>query len=448
MKKGQWWLAFVLLALGVSGCSYMPSWLGGTPGEKKTGHLPGKRIEALANTSKLQPDAELAALPMDVPAAQANDAWAQHGGNAQADMENPVLPAKVSKQQSAEIGKGKEFKYKLAVSPVAAGGRVYAMDAYGYISAHDAKDVGRVKWVSKGVVSAEKEALLGGGLAVDKGRVYAVSGKGLVAAFDAASGAEVWRQSLNIPIRSAPRVDGGKLYVVTVDSQTYALDINTGTLLWTHRGINEGKGFLIEATPAVAEDTVIAPYASGEVHALHVDDGTDLWYDVVMGAQRESAISVFTGIGGDPVIKEGLLYVAGSADMFSSFQLENGRRLWDQPIASVNTPWVAGDYVFVLSTDSELIALNRMDGRVRWVRQLPQFANAEEKKDPYSWNGPVMAGGRLLVVGAHGEMAEIKPQDGTVLSMTEIPSGVHVPPVVEGGVLYLVSDDATLYALY
>jgi outer membrane protein assembly factor BamB len=183
------------------------------------------------------------------------------------------------------------------------------------------------------------------------------------------------------------------------------------------------------------------------VHVLRAEDGSEVWSDVVMGAQRQAAISVFTGIGGDPVSADGILYVAGSAGQFASFQLETGRRLWEQPISSVNMPWLAGDMVYVLTTDAQVIAMNRMDGRVKFVTQLPLYVNEETKQARFSWSGPVMAGNRLLVAGAHGEMAEINPQDGSVM-MTEIPDGVYTPPVVALGAAFMMTDSAKLYALY
>ncbi len=436
----------ILLPLLLAGCSYVPSWAGGEK-KKSVEKAEGERLSVMRSASQIEADATLASIPAEVPGPEANDAWPQHGGNAQAHLDHPALPEKLAGNQSANAGDGVEFAYRLVIPPVAGGGNVYAMDAEGRISSHDMKNISAVHWISPGVATDDEEPILGGGLALEGGRLFASSGKGLVCAFDAVSGVEIWRQALNIPIRSAPRVSEGHVYIVTVDSELYALDAKTGSVLWSHRGISEGKGFLIEATPAAAGDLVVAPYSSGEVHILNADDGSSLWSDAVMGAQRQAAISVFTGIGGDPVVADGLLYVPGSAGLFAAFQLESGRRVWDQPLSSLNTPWVVSDNIFVLTTDSALVALNRADGRVRWVQQLPAYED-EDKKTAYTWNGPVLAGGRLLVAGAHGHMLEISPKDGSVIDTVEIPEGVYAAPVVAGGVLYLVSQDATLHALY
>lgn len=440
-------LALLLpLLVAVASCDNVPSWAGGK--KKETERLSGERVAVLRRATELQSDPTLVQMPMELPPPRANAAWPQHGGSATASMRHVALPASLSSRESATIGEGEDFGYRLVIVPVVADGLVFAMDAYGYLSAHDAKDVGAKRWASPGLVTEDEEPILGGGLAYDKGHLYATSGKGEVAMFDAANGTEIWRQTLNIPIRSAPRVDAGTVYAVTVDSQLYALDARTGAVLWSHRGISEGAGFLIQATPAATPERVVAPYASGEIHVLHADDGTAIWGDAVMGPQRQSATAVFGGIGGDPVIADDVLYVAGSAGMFAAFHLETGRRLWEQPISSTQTPWVAGDYVFVLTSDSALLALHRRDGRVRWQHQLPAFADEEAKSEHYMWSGPVLAGGRLLVAGAHGVMLELSPESGGLLAETSIPSGVHAAPVVAGERAYLITDGAALHALY
>ncbi|MBV8938702.1 MAG: PQQ-like beta-propeller repeat protein, partial [Alphaproteobacteria bacterium] len=397
----------------LTACSMIPSWMGGSKKEAEK-KLEGQRIAVLRGAIPLEPDSALATVPADTPAAVANPSWSQHAGGAagRPDVPNPALAVSLEKRQSARVGDGNDFSYKLVTPPVVGDGAVFAMDANGMVSAHDVKDVSEVRWISPGVASEKSEAVVGGGLAYESGRVYAASGKGLVVGLNAATGVELWRQMLNIPIRSAPRVSSGRVYVTTVDSQLFALDAGTGIIVWSHRGVDEGHGFLIEPSPAVTGELVVAPYASGEIHGLRPESGEEVWNDGVVGVQRQSATALFTGIGGDPVITpDGLLYVAGSANQFAVFQAETGRRLWDQPISSLNTPQVVGDYVYVLNTDAALVCLHRTDGRVKWVASLPEFEDMEKKKNRYTWNGPVMAGGRLLVAGAHGKMMEISPQD-------------------------------------
>ena len=71
---------------------------------------------------------------------------------------------------------------------------------------------------------------LGGGVAFADGKVFATSGFGFAAAFDAATGAEVWRTTSESPYHAAPTVAGGRVFAVTNDSELIAMDATTGVV--------------------------------------------------------------------------------------------------------------------------------------------------------------------------------------------------------------------------
>jgi outer membrane protein assembly factor BamB len=130
-----------------------------------------------------------------------------------------------------------------------------------------------------------------------------------------------------------------------------------------------------------------------------------------------------------------------------SIDLRTGDRVWEQDIGGVHAPWVAGDFIYVLSADNELICLTRADGRVRWSRDLPQWANPDKKKDPIFWSGPVLAGDRLIVISSEGEAFSVSPYTGEPLGTADFPDGVYINPIVADKTLYVLTDEADLVAM-
>jgi outer membrane protein assembly factor BamB len=127
--------------------------------------------------------------------------------------------------------------------------------------------------------------------------------------------------------------------------------------------------------------------------------------------------------------------------------VRSGGRVWDVDIGSVEMPWVAGDFVYLLSTDAEVVCLTRRDGRVRWVSSLGRWKDEERKRNPLFWTGPVLVKDRLLVAGAHGELVAVSPYTGQFLGRLDLPSGVSLPPVVAGRAVYALTDSADLIRL-
>ena len=108
---------------------------------------------------------------------------------------------------------------------------------------------------------------------------------------------------------------------------------------------------------------------------------------------------------------------------------------------------VAGDWVYVMTNESEVVCLSRADGRIKWITALPPFEDMEAKEDRIYWSGPVLVSDRLLVTGSSGLAIALSPYDGSILGKQTLPDSSHLPPVVANETVYILSDDARLIAL-
>lgn len=420
MKK-----TILLLALALAACSHLPSWLGGAA--PKIEKIPGERLAVIGDERALSPDPTLAAVPVKLPDGQPLGA--------------------LDKTTSAAIGEGEEFERAVAPPPVVAAGMVFAMDAAGNISAHEAANIENIRWQSAGLAEEDSPEALGGGLAYHQGRIYATSGRGWVGAFDAETGKEMWKKQIPASFRSAPRLAGGILFAITLDSQLLALDAASGEVRWAHRGISETAGLMSAAAPAITGSVVIAPYASGEIYALAAESGQPLWGDSLAAAARTEASAGLSGIVGDPVIDAQVVIAASASGRLGVFAIATGQRLWDLPVSSLNAPWLAGDYLFVLTAGNQLVCLVKYTGQVRWVAPLPRFDDEERKIYPILWRGPVVAGGKVVVAGSNEELRLFSAADGSLLETKSAPGDIAAAPVIAGGRMYLIGRDATLYAV-
>lgn len=435
---------FPVVLLALAACDSLPSWMGGA--KKEIAPLPGEREDVLKADTAFKADEILQKVSFQLPPASENVAWMQHTGQFSALTSNLSVKGDMSSRQKNEVGEGNAFSHTLVPRPVVADGRIYAMDAAGFVSAHELSDISRKLWVSPALVMPREAEVMGGGLAADGGKLYMVSGIGRVAAVDAANGSESWRRELGIPLRSAPRVAGKIVFVITIDSQLFALDAANGATLWTHRGIGETAGLMNNVSPTVVSDMVIVPYASGELYALKLDTGDEVWRASLAQAKRTEASAIFSGVGGDPVVDESVVFAVSSSGLFSVFNLLNAQPVWEKPIASINTPWVVGEYVFVLTEDNRLIAMVKYDGRVRWSIQLKSFEDAKRRLKPIVWRGPVMVSGKLVMVSTAGEMLVVDGATGDITSTIEVADHISTAPVVAGGKIFVVGKDARLYS--
>ena len=112
--------------------------------------------------------------------------------------------------------------------------------------------------------------------------------------------------------------------------------------------------------------------------------------------------------------------------------------MWELNIAGISTPWVAGDWVFVVTNDAKLICVYRQNGHVRWINQLPQFVKPKSKKGDIDYSGPVLAGNRLILTGSNGAGDLRRSDDGQVpVASSTLGARISLPPVVANSTLYI-----------
>jgi outer membrane protein assembly factor BamB len=441
MSKTKHFRVAVLIAaaLAASGCGVFKR------GKPKTPVI-GERIPVLTSEGEVEIDLPTAALPMSLPPAAANTEWSQSGGNASKSMGQLALGTELARAFTVNAGRGSSLTARLASAPVAAGGRVYTIDTFGIVRAFDGRSGAQV-WASQTPTEKGNEAsLYGGGIAFDNGRIYATNGLGFVAALDANSGGIAWKVRPGGPLRGAPTVANEALYVMSQDNQIYSLKESDGSTNWSQAASLEIAGVFGSASPAVGQGTVVAGFSSGELNAYRYENGRQVWQDALQRTSITTSVSSLSDIDADPVIDNGQVFAIGQGGRMVALELTTGQRMWEANIAGISTPWLAGDWLFVVTDQAKLLCLSRTNGKVRWINQLPQFKKAKSKRGQIDYEGPVLAGGRLIVVGSNGVVVNVDPVTGSYQSQTNVGASISLPPVVANSTLYILDDRGQLHA--
>ena len=422
----------VAALIALSGCGIFKG------GGKRTPTV-GNRVPILVSENAIERDPTIADVQVLLPAAAANDSWTQPGGNAAKSMGQLALAAAPTRAWTAVIDGGSD-RERLAAAPVVAGGKLFVVDVQGQLHAF-AADTGAALWtapVAKG--SENRPARFGGGVSYDDGNVYATDGLGDVVAFKATDGSEIWRAKPGGPLRGSPTVANGIVYALSQDDQLFALDQDKGTLSWSAQGTAETQGVFGVAAPAAGQGSVVAGFSSGELNAYRYENGRQLWQDALSRTSASTSVSSIADIDAAPVIDNGRVYAVGQGGRMVALDLGTGRRVWEQNLAGIATPWLAGEWLFVVTDDARLICLSGSSGKARWIAQLPRYRKEKGHKGPITWYGPVLAGGKLVLTNSRGQVVFANPVDGAVASTIDGKVPFTLGPVVANSVLYTLDQ--------
>lgn len=445
--------ALAAVAIALTGCAgsdsfSLPKLDDINPFTKKEPPLPGTRVPIMEATGSIANTLAPADRPIVLPPQVANDSWAQPGGTPSNSPGHPALSAAPKQIWSADAGTGSSASGKVTASPIVYDGRVYTLDANARVSAF-AVNGGSTLWRTSLVPDSERKAGsmfslgssstgggYGGGLAADNGRLYVATGYGTLSALDPKTGKVVWTKNQGAPMRAAPTAVGDRVFIITTDGRAMAIAGSDGSELWTAKGLPEQASLIASPSVAVDGDVVVVPFSSGELLGLKLGTGEQIWTESLTRAKGGTAMGALSDAA-RPVLDRGVVFATAHGGRTVALQARNGERVWSVNLSSAQGPWVTGDLVYLVDTAGQLLALNRRDGQTLWTMKLPASN---------TWSGPTLAGGQLWLVSNKGALVGVDGATGRVVTQIGLGTGGFIPPIAAGGRLYVLTDNARLFA--
>lgn len=454
-------LAAVLIgALATSGCSTLSNL---NPFDKKDDAPSelageGQRISIIAADQLLEPAEALKGVDFFLPAVETVTAWPLPGGTPEQAVGNVNAGTNVSVAWRKGFGQGEKRGRYVTAPPVAADGKVFAMDASGHVVAMDARSGSQIWRTGTNPGDNKRDKLaFGGGMAYADGKLYVSSGYREVMQMDAQTGAIGWRTKTSEPIHGAPTVSGGRVFVVALDNTLMTFDATSGAPAWTYQALSETARILSASSPAISGETVVAAFGSGELVALRTSNGNDLWNEALSRASRTSALSEIRDIPGRPVIFQGDVFAVSHSGVFAATDLRTGQARWSLPVVGVTAPLPVGDVVYVVSKTGEVICASRENGQIYWIRDLNEGFKAKKKggilgiggqrQNRPVWSGPLLAADKLLIVGQTGEMVALNAKTGVIEKRIDLKGASTLSPIAMGDTVYVVTMEADLIAI-
>lgn len=282
--------------------------------------------------------------------------------------------------------------------------------------------------------------------AVAAGRVY--FGEGLhidadckVFCLDAGTGRLIWSTPTKSHTESSPAVADGKVYVGAGDDGVYCLDAGTGSVVW-HYGDAHADG-----SPAVVDGKVFigSGYRRQAALALDAATGQQVWSVpcdlAVWGPASVAASRVYFGIGngdfgksaatprgavwcldettgrqlwrgelpdaavGAVALRDGKAYTGCRDGKVYSLDAASGKTLWSADCGGpvVASAALGSRYLYAAGSRGHLVALDLGSGHEAWKLDLA----ARSGSDAILYGSPALAGGRLYVGTAQGELLSV-----------------------------------------
>lgn len=251
------------------------------------------------------------------------------------------------------------------------------------------------------------------------------------------TGDQLWKKTLEANIGSSPSVDGGKVFIGSVDGMLYALDETTGNTVWF-----KDIGSHIAATPAISPDgtSLYVGTYDGRLLSIKTADGSVRWALGTGGAVYASPAISADG---------SRVYAGSNDDNIYSVDAVSGTEVWQYHTSGD----VAGSLavgmdgtVYAGSGDGKVYALNPADtlaggtNRLKWAYEVQLMQGVAS---------PVIGNNGKLYVGSHNKsLKAINSVTGSLVWTRDFDGKIAGSPAYfEGRIVVGDYDIGKLYCL-
>ena len=196
-------------------------------------------------------------------------------------------------------------------------------------------------------------------------------------------GKELWRLETQHPLRAAPAVSDGQVFLGTGDHRFVVLDATTGDVLWERQ-----LAGLSSTIPAVTATAVYVTVRDGQLIALDRHSGAELW-----SFQADSALFA------SPAVYRGVVYTGSWNGTLYAVDAHTGEQLWTfQADGSIVAPPAFQGNLMALAADDGLVyVIDLITGRRRLIFDTVNVLT----------KSPVFAGDYLLTGTGRGRLAAV-----------------------------------------
>ncbi|MEP7042300.1 MAG: outer membrane protein assembly factor BamB [Dokdonella sp.] len=323
------------------------------------------------------------------------------------------------------------------LAPGAGDGRLYAASVDGNVEAFDAatgrtvwqqrlgKRTGGWFWWKRG----ENSLRWSGGPTVAGDLVLVGSLDGQLYALSAQDGKERWNVQMTSEVIAPPAFANGLVVVRTNDGRLAGLDATDGARKWVFDQSVPALSLRGNSAPLIANGVVYDGFDNGHVVAIRLQDGVELWSQILSAGEGRTEVERLQDIDGNLVSDGSALFAAGYRGQVAALALDSGRPLWQRDLSSYVGAAVSGNTVVIVDADGNVWAFDRETGVNLW----------KQDQLKYRWlSAPAIQGKYVAVGDVEGFVHWLTLDEGKFAARERISKKpIEGAPLVVDGTLYV-----------
>ena len=267
-------------------------------------------------------------------------------------------------------------------------------------------------------------------------------------AVDINTGSLLWSQINNSPFNSQIKTYEDKFFIIDYDNILRAYSIKDGEEIWNIKTETSIMRSQKKLSMVIIDNKIYFNNSLGDISAVDIKNGQLIWQRPTRSnyASQDS----YNLKNSELIADNQNLYFSNNKNEFSSIELNTGSINWIQKINSSLKPTLIDNYIFTVSIEGFLIIIEKNSGNI--IRSTDLFKKFDKKR---LWNekkirdslypvGFIVGKNNIYLSTDKGHLLLIDIKTGQTIKILKIDSEKISRPFVQNQNLYIIKDNSIL----
>jgi len=260
-------------------------------------------------------------------------------------------------------------------------------------------------------------------------------------AVDINTGKLLWTKKNNAPFNSQVKIFEDKIYVIDFENTLRVYSVNDGKEVWNRKTQDSLIRSQKKLSLVILDEKIYFNNSMGDISAVDVGSGNLIWQ-----TPTQNSLDYDTGFflkTSDIVADKNGLFFSNNQNQFFSLDIQTGNLNWKQKINSNLRPIIVNDLLFTVSMEGYLIIIEKNTGKI--IRSNYLFNGFKKKQRPkIKPTGFIIGNESIYLSTNNGRLLVVDINSGITKNILKIDSKKISRPAIFNKNLFIITDNSII----
>ena len=251
------------------------------------------------------------------------------------------------------------------------------------------------------------------------------------------TGELLWTKTNIVPFNSNIKIKDDVFYVVDYKNILRSISIKDGSEIWNLKTEESLTKSNTQISIALDDKNIYFNNSIGDITAVDIKSGQLVWQ--LPTQNNNISQNAFQLSNSELVINENTIFFSNNKNEFYSIDSATGLINWKTEISSDLKPVVIGKLIITISEKGYLYIIDKKSGNIIRINDL--YKNYKDKKrNQITPTGFFVALNKIYLTNSDGKLIIANSNDGNILNVVKVSGGKILQPFINENNLFLISN--------